>query len=85
MSSELDKILSCDASPDIRAAIGHKPRTLEECENYVEAFIRDREKQGFSAYTVKMEKSALAKLYGRDFDFETITTLDKEKGAGIYL
>lgn len=47
---------------------------LEECENYVEAFIRDREKQGFSAYTVKMEKSALAKLYGRDFDFETIAT-----------
>ena len=42
----------CKASPDIRAAIGHKPRTLEECENYVEAFI---------------------------------TTLDKEKGAGIYL
>lgn len=64
----------CKASPDIRAAIGHKPRTLEECENYVEAFIRDREKQGFSAYTVKMEKSALAKLYGHDFDFETIAT-----------
>lgn len=62
----------CRKSPDIKAAIGHKPRTLEECEDYVEAFIRDREQQGFSAYTVKMEKSALAKLYGHDLDFKTI-------------
>lgn len=64
----------CRNSQEITADLGHKARTLEECEGYVEAFIRDREKQEFSAYTVKMEKSALSKLYGKTFDFTTIAT-----------
>lgn len=64
----------CKNQDYIKEELNHAPRTLAECENYVEAFIRDRERQGLSAYTVKMEKSALSKLYGRSFDFETIAT-----------
>lgn len=64
----------CKSQDYIREELGHAPRTLAECEPYTESFIRDRERQGLSAYTVKMEKSALSKLYGRVFDFETIAT-----------
>lgn len=64
----------CKENEEIREQIGHRPRTLEECEPYVEAFIRDREQKGFSAYTVKMELSALAKLYQKDY-FATIRTI----------
>lgn len=56
----------CKASPDIKAAIGHQPRTLAECFPYVEPFLRDEERRGLSAYTIKMQKSALSKLYGAD-------------------
>lgn len=64
----------CKSQDYIKEELNHAPRTLAECEPYVESFIRDRERQGLSAYTVKMEKSALSKLYGRSFDFETIAT-----------
>lgn len=64
----------CKSQDYIKEELGHAPRTLAECEPYAESFIRDRERQGLSAYTVKMEKSALSKLYGRVFDFETIAT-----------
>lgn len=64
----------CKSQDYIKEELNHAPRTLAECEPYAEAFIRARENQGLSAYTVKMEKSALSKLYGRAFDFETIAT-----------
>ena len=64
----------CKSQDYIKEELNHAPRTLAECESYVESFIRDRERQGLSAYTVKMEKSALSKLYGRSFDFKTIET-----------
>lgn len=64
----------CKSQGYIKEELNHAPRTLAECESYVESFIRDRERQGLSAYTVKMEKSALSKLYGRSFDFKTIAT-----------
>ena len=57
--------------PSIKNAIGHKPRTLAECKPYVESFIRHQENRGISAYTVKMELSALSKLYGQKFDIQT--------------
>lgn len=62
----------CRASADIRNDIGHAPRTLDECEPYVEKYIRERESAGLSSYTVKLEKSALSKLFQKTYDFETI-------------
>lgn len=61
----------CKEQPAIRDALGHKPRTLDECKPYVEQFIKYQEDRGLSAYTVKMEVSALGKLYGQHFDIET--------------
>ena len=52
----------CKNSDYIQGVLGHRPRTLEECRPYVEMYIRAREEQGLSAYTVKMEKSALSKF-----------------------
>lgn len=63
----------CKEDEKIRENLGHKPHTLEECEPYVERFIRAREAQGCSAYTVKMELSALSKLYQKSFDIKTMT------------
>lgn len=62
----------CKTSGDIRNDLGHAPRMLEECEPYVEKYIREREAAGLSSYTVKLEKSALSKLFQKTYDFETI-------------
>lgn len=64
----------CRDNPNIKVKLGHKPRTLEECKSYVEEFIRYQEKRGLSAYTIKLEKSALEKLYGEKFCFNTKST-----------
>lgn len=59
---------------DIDPALGHKPRTLEECRVFAEKWIQHDIDRGISAYTVKLELSALAKLYGcrtTDFDIKT--------------
>lgn len=64
----------CKNSDYIQGVLGHKPRTLEECRPYVEMYIKAREEQGLSAYTVKMEKSALSKLYQEEFTFQTKAT-----------
>lgn len=61
----------CKSNPQIQADLGHRPRTLDECEAYVEQFIRDREQAGCSAYTVKMELAALSKMYQKRFSIET--------------
>ncbi len=54
--------------------LGHKPRTLEECRAFAERWIKYNVDRGLSAYTVKLQLSALAKLYGcttADFDIST--------------
>ena len=55
-------------------SIGHKVRTLEECRSFVEKWIQAEMDRGQSPYTLKLELSSLAKLYGcstRDFDIIT--------------
>lgn len=56
----------CKNQDYIKEELNHKPRTLAECFPYVEPFLRDEERRGLSAYTIKMQKSALSKLYGAD-------------------
>lgn len=64
----------CKSNPVITEQLGHRARTLEEVEPYIEPYIRAREEQGLSAYTVKLELSALAKLYNKTFNIITIGT-----------
>lgn len=61
----------CKNNAAIKQALGHKPRTLTECLPYVEQWIRFQEERGISSYTVKLQKAALSKLYGRLFDIRT--------------
>lgn len=56
----------CKNQDYIKGELKHKPRTLAECKPYIEDFLRDEERRGLSAYTIKMQKSALSKLYGAD-------------------
>lgn len=54
--------------------LGHKPRTLEECRTFAERWIQHGIDRGLSAYTLKLQLSSLAKLYGcstKDFDIRT--------------
>ena len=51
----------CKEQP-IDSALGHKPRTLAECRIFAERWIQSTIDRGLSAYTVKLEISALAKL-----------------------
>lgn len=53
---------------DARAALGHKPRTLQECRPFVERWLLERQAAGLSAQTVQMERAALSKLYGEPID-----------------
>lgn len=63
----------CKAQP-IDPVLGHKPRTIEECRTFAEKWIQSTIDRGLSAYTVKLELSALAKLYGcRTTDFAIVT------------
>lgn len=52
------------ASELVQRALNRKPRTLDECRPFAAAWLREREASGISAYTLKMERAALAKLYG---------------------
>lgn len=59
---------------EIDKVLGHKPRTLEECRRFAEKWVQYGINRGLSAYTIKLQLSALAKLYGcstRDFDIQT--------------
>ena len=54
--------------------IGHKPRTLAECRIFAERWLQYNIDRGLSAYTIKLQASALAKLYGcstKDFNIRT--------------
>ena len=58
----------------IDSVLGHKPRTLEECRIFAERWVQSTIDRGLSAYTIKLELSALAKLYGcsaKDFNIST--------------
>ncbi len=63
----------CKSQPtDVR--LGHKPRTLEECRIFAERWLQYNIDRGLSSYTIKLELSALAKLYScssKDFDIQT--------------
>ena len=60
--------------------LGHKPRTLEECRIFAERWIQDGIDRKLSAYTTKLQLSALAKLYGcRTTDFKIQTPARKRK------
>ena len=63
----------CKEQP-IDPGIGHKPRTIDECRRFAEKWIQSTIDRDLSAYTVKLELSALAKLYGcKTTDFAIIT------------
>lgn len=55
----------CRSNPEITKELGHKARTLEECQPYAGKWISARISQGLSPYTLKLEAAALTKLYGR--------------------
>lgn len=59
---------------------GHKPRTIEECRAFVERWIQYEIDRDLSAHTIKLEASALAKLYGcRTTDFNVKTPARRRK------
>ncbi len=63
----------CKDQP-INAALGHKPRTLEECRFFSEEWVQSTIDRGLSAFTIKLELAALAKVYGcRSTDFNIKT------------
>ena len=72
-------------SERIRAELGHRPRTLAELQPYAADWIREREQAGLSAYTLKLEVSALAKLFGGPLDLQTKGTrraeITRSRGA----
>ena len=74
-------------SPAVRAALGHRPRTLEECRLFIPAFIRYQIGRGLSTSTVKMEASALGKLYGEKLNLElprnARTEIKRSRGAAV--
>lgn len=54
--------------------LGRKVRTIEECKAFVDRFIQYNIDRGLSSYTIKLQVSALAKLYSchtYDFDIQT--------------
>lgn len=57
-------------SEQVAIDLGRKPRTLQECRPYAERWLLEREAAGLSAYTLKMERSALSKLYGESIAVE---------------
>ena len=64
----------------IDPALGHKPRTLEECRAFAEKWIKYNVDRGLSAYTVKLQLSALTKLYGcSTTDFDIVTPARRRK------
>ena len=42
----------------------HEAKTLDDCRQYADEWLKQREGEGKSAYTLKLEVSSLAKLYG---------------------
>lgn len=69
----------CKEQP-VDPKLGHKPRTLHECRSFAEKWVQSTIDKGLSAYTIKLELSALAKLYGcKTTDFAIVTPPRKRK------
>ena len=69
----------CKEQP-VDPKLGHKPRTLHECRSFAEKWVQSTIDRGLSAYTIKLELSALAKLYGcKTTDFAIVTPPRKRK------
>ena len=61
--------------------LGHKPRTLAECRVFAERWIQYGIDRGLSSYTIKLQVSALAKLYWcSSKDFAVVTPARKRSG-----
>lgn len=58
-----DFVKWCKSAP-VLPEFGHKPRTLDECKLYVKDYIRGSVERDLSPYTIKLQISALVKLYG---------------------
>ncbi|MBR3486035.1 MAG: hypothetical protein IKH31_00465 [Clostridia bacterium] len=58
------------SDPVVVEALGRKPRTLVEIRPFAEMWLLKRQDEGKSAYTLKMERSALKKLYGEEIYVE---------------
>lgn len=71
----------CINNADVIRRIGHKPKTLDECYPYVSEYIKSREDAGLSAYTIKLELSALAKLYQDENLAKNIDTVGTSRSA----
>lgn len=57
-------------APQVREILGRSPRTLDEIRPFAAAWLKEREAQGLSAYTLKLERSALSKLYQEPIEVE---------------
>lgn len=67
----------CKEQP-VDPTLGHKPRTLAECRVFVERWIKYGIDRDLSSYTLKLQVSALAKLYGcTSKDFAVVTPARK--------
>ena len=63
----------CKEQP-IDPALGHKPRTLEECRVFAERWVQSSIDRNLSPFTVKLQVAALAKLYScKSTDFDIMT------------
>lgn len=71
----------CLNNTDIIKDIGRKPKTLDECYPYIPQFIKSREDAGLSAYTIKLELSALVKLYQDEDLARNIDTVATSRSA----
>lgn len=47
-----------------------KTDSIEKTEQYAQEYLRHREEEGVSVYTLKMERSALGMLYGKTIDYK---------------
>jgi len=54
----------------IREDLGRSPRTLAEIRPYAERYLKEREAEGKSAYTLKTQRAALSKLYRERIEVE---------------
>lgn len=67
------------SSADIRNVLGHKPRTIDECRQFVKGYIKHQVDRNLSPYTIRLDVAALEKLYGMKIEME----LPQNVRAGI--
>ncbi len=57
----------------------HGCRTIGCAETYIQEYINERIRQGLSAWTIKMEVSAIARMYGKSSKELHLTTPDRKR------